>query len=280
MILRRTLPPSAGGLGNPFVNAGSMENKGWELSVNYRKRWGKFGVDATAMLSDVRNNVIGLIDGLPFIGDGIRTAPGQALNSYFGFRSLGFFRDSNDIINSPVQFGVPWSSNPAVGPKPGDKKYADISGPDGKPDGKIDNYDREFLGNAFPRYEYSINLVLTYGNFDLNLFGQGVGKRNNLLSGTGAIPFASNDFAASLLNHHKDYWRPDNQNPLFPRLLPSGFGGNNYLLSDHWVRTAAFFRLKNVNLGYTLPASALSKLKIEALRVFVSGQNLFTLTRA
>lgn len=280
MILRRTLPASAGGLGNPFVNAGSMENRGWELSLNYRKTFGKFRVDATGMLSDVRNNINGLIDGLPFVGDGIRTAPGQALNSYFGYRALGYFSDSNDVKNSPVQFGVPWNSNPAQGTKPGDVKYADISGADGKPDGKIDANDRTFLGNAFPRYEYSINLVLGYGNFDLNLFGQGVGQRDNYLSGTGAVPFASNDFAASLLNIHQDYWRPDNQNAEFPRLLPSGFGGNNFLLSDKWIRSASFFRLKNINLGYTLPTKALEKLKITAFRVFVSGQNLFTITKA
>jgi TonB-linked SusC/RagA family outer membrane protein len=280
MILSRSLPASAGGLGNPFVNAGSMENKGWEFSLNYRKDFGKWRLNATGMISDVQNNVTSLIAGLPFVGDGIRTAPGQALNSYFGYKAIGYFSDSNDVKSSPVQFGLPYNSSPTQGTKPGDVKYADNSGPDGKPDGKVDNFDRNFLGNAFPRYEYSINLVVGYGNFDFNIFGQGVGERDNYLSGTGAIPFASNDFAASLLDHHKDYWRPDNQNATFPRLLPSGFGGNNYLLSDKWIRSAAYFRIKNVNIGYTLPASLLSKLKIANLRIYVSGQNLFTATPA
>ncbi|MCX8019646.1 MAG: TonB-dependent receptor [Chitinophagaceae bacterium] len=280
MILRRTLPASAGGLGNPFINAGGMENNGWELALNYKNKIGKVGLDITAMIWDVKNEVTQLVPGLPFIGDGIRTAVGQPLNSYFGYKVLGFFADSNDVKNSPVQFGTPWSSNPTQGPKPGDVKYADISGPAGKPDGIIDANDRTFIGNAFPRYEYSININLSYAGFDLNLFGQGVGKRNNFLSGTGAVPFASSDFAASLLNHHKNHWRPDNTNALFPRLLPSGFGGNNYLLSDWWIRSAAYFRLKNVNLGYTLPAAVTSKMKISSLRVFVSGQNLFTLTKS
>lgn len=280
MILQRTLPASAGGLTNPFVNAGSMENRGWELSLNYKQRVGQWRFDATLMVSDVKNKVTGLVDGLPFIGDGIRTAAGYALNSYFGYRALGFFVDSNDVKNSPVQFGLPWNPSPTQGTKPGDMKYADISGPDGRPDGIIDARDREFLGNAFPRYEYSININIGYGNFDLNIFGQGVGKRNNYLSGTGAIPFASSDFAASLLEHHKDYWRPDNQNATFPRLLPSGFGGNNYLLSDWWIRSAAYFRIKNVNLGYTLPSAWLEKMKINNLRIYVSGQNLLTFTPA
>lgn len=280
MILQRTLPASAGGLTNPFVNAGSMENRGWEFTLNYKQRVGKWRFDGTVMVSDVKNKVTGLVDGLPFIGDGIRTAAGQALNTFFGYRALGFFVDSNDVKNSPVQFGLPWNPSPTSGTKPGDMKYADISGPDGKPDGKIDAFDRTFLGNAFPRYEYSMNLNIGYGNFDINIFGQGVGKRNNYLSGQGAVPFASADFAASLLDHHKDHWRPDNQNATFPRLLPSGLGGNNYLLSDWWIRSAAFFRIKNINLGYTLPASMLNKMKIANLRVYVSGQNLFTFTSA
>lgn len=279
MILPRALPASAGGLGNPFVNAGNMENRGWEVSMNYKKQVKKWNFDATVMLSDVRNEVTGLIAGLPFIdGGSTRTQPGYALGSYFGYRALGFFADSNDIKASPVQFGIPWSATPTTGPKPGDMKYADISGPDGKPDGKVDANDRTFLGNDFPRYEYSINVNVGYGNFDMNLFGQGVAMRDNYLSGTGAVPFASSDFIASLLQHQTNAWRPGNTGSLFPRLLPSGFGGNNFVASDWWIRSAAYFRIKNVNLGYTLPKSVLNSLRIQSLRVFVSGQNLLTFT--
>lgn len=279
MILPRVLPPSAGGLANPFVNAGNMENKGFEVSVNYRKSFKNWRIDVTGNLADVQNKVTGLIDGLPFIdGGSTRTQPGYALNSYFGYQAVGFFRDSNDIKSSPVQFGIPWSPVATTGPKPGDMKYADVGGVDGKPDGKIDANDRVFLGNSFPRYEYSINLVLGWKNFDFNIFGQGVARRDNYLSGTGAVPFASNDFAASMLEHQKDYWSPTNQDAVFPRLLPSGFGGNNFLVSDWWIRSAAYFRIKNVNIGYTLPASVSQKLKISSLRVFVSGQNLLTLS--
>jgi len=275
MLLQRTLPQSAGGLSNPFVNAGNMENRGWEISLNYRKTFGTFGLDVTGMLSDVKNKVLNLVEGTPFIGDGIRTAPGQALGSYFGYVSAGYFVDSNDIKNSPVQFGIPWSATTANGPKPGDMKYADLN-----LDGKIDVNDRTFIGNAFPRYEYSLNVNLTYSNWDLNIFGQGVGRRNNFLSGTGAVPFNSTDFAASLLDIHKNYWRPDNLNALFPRLLPSGSGGNNYLLSNQWIRSAAYFRIKNVNLGYTVPKKALDKVKISNLRVYFSCANLLTISKA
>lgn len=280
MLLQRTLPASAGGLTNPFVNAGNMDNTGWEFSLNYKKKINNLFVDVTGMLSDVKNNVNSLVAGTPFIGDGIRTAPGYAAFSYFGYKTLGFFADSNDVKTSPIQFGIPWSPTTANGPKPGDMKYADINGVDGKPDGKIDALDRTFIGNAFPRYEYSINLNLTYKNFDLNIFGQGVGKRNNYLSGTGAVPFNSADFVASLLEIHKDYWRPDNTNSTFPRLLPAGSGGNNYLLSTNWIRSASYFRIKNIGLGYKLPESLLSKVKISSVRLFVSASNVLTVSKA
>ena len=275
MLLQRTLPQSAGGLTNPFVNAGNMENKGWEFSLNYKNKFGKLGLDITGMISDVKNNVTSLVEGTPFIGDGIRTAPGQALGSYFGYMTGGYFSDSTDIKNSPVQFGIPWNTSLTVGPKPGDVKYQDVNG-----DGKIDANDRTFIGNSFPRYEYSFNINLTYANFDLNIFGQGVGQRNNYLSGTGAVPFSSADFAASLLDIHKNYWTPGNQNATFPRLLPSGSGGNNFLLASQWIRSASYFRIKNVNLGYTLKKQWLDKAKINAVRVYVSASNLLTITKA
>lgn len=275
MLLQRTLPQSAGGLGNPFVNAGNMENKGWEFTLNYKNRFGKLGVDVTAMVSDVKNKVLNLVEGTPFIGDGIRTAPGEALGSYFGYLSSGYFADSNDVKNSPVQFGQAWNVSPTVGSKPGDVKYRDTNG-----DGVINANDRVFIGNAFPRYEYSINVNLTYGNWDLNVFGQGVGQRNNFLSGTGAVPFNSADFAASLLEIHKNYWRPDNQGADFPRLLPSGSGGNNYLLASQWIRSAAYFRIKNLNIGYSLPKQWLAKAKISNVRIYGSASNLLTISKA
>jgi hypothetical protein len=227
------------------------------------------------MISDVKNKVLNLVEGTPFIGDGIRTAPGEALGSYFGYVSAGYFSDSNDVKNSPVQFGQAWNASPTVGSKPGDVKYADTNG-----DGKIDANDRVFIGNSFPRYEYSININLTYGNWDMNIFGQGVGQRNNYLSGTGAVPFNSADFAASLLDIHKDYWRPDNQNATFPRLLPSGSGGNNFLLASQWIRSAAYFRIKNISVGYTVPKQWLNKAKISNVRIYVSASNLLTLSKA
>lgn len=279
MVLRQPLPSYAGGATNPLINAGKMENRGWELSLNYRRKFNDFGVDVTGMISDVVNEVTNLA-GNPFLDGGfLRTQEGQAFNSYFGYQALGYFQDTNQIKSAPVQFGTPFNStNPGVGSKPGDVQYADISGAQGKPDGKIDAFDRTFIGNNFPRYEYSININLTYKNFDVNIFGQGVGKRDNYLTGTGAVPFSSTDFAASLLQIHKDAWSPTNRNATFPRLLPAGSGGNNYVASSLWIRSASYFRIKNVNLGYRIPEGILNKLKISTARIFISASNILTIT--
>lgn len=281
MIVRLPLTQFTGFIGgDPFVNVGSMENRGWEVALNYKKQFGKLNVDVTGIVQDVKNKVTGL-GSRSLIDEGAeRIQPGYAARSYYGYRAIGYFQDTTEIKNSPVQFGTAYNANPAAGPKPGDVKYADISGADGKPDGKIDAFDRTFIGDKFPRYEYSLNLNLSYAGFDLNVFGQGVGKRDNYLSGTGAVPFASNDFVASLLDIHKDYWTPENKNATFPRLLPAGSGGNNYVTSDKWIRSAAYFRIKNLGLGYTLPQSVLKSMKIASARIFVSGSNLVTFTKS
>jgi hypothetical protein len=157
-------------------------------------------------------------------------------------------------------------------PQPGDIKYADLNG-----DGKVDANDRTFIGNNFPRYEYSLNLSVTYKNFDLSLFFQGVGKKSTYLTGTGAYPFYAADYIPGILEIHKDYWTPNNPNAAFPRLLPSiGVNGSN---SSFWVKDASYLRLKNVNLSYQIPTTLLNKVHLRSAKIFISGQNLLTFTK-
>jgi TonB-linked SusC/RagA family outer membrane protein len=261
ILLIRPIPTYLG-LNSPYINAGTMENKGWEATLNYKNKFGKFGVDITAMVSDAKNNVTSL-PGIPYLdGGSVRTAVGQPLFSYFGYQSLGYFQSDADIAASPTHFFVP---------KPGDIKYADLNG-----DGKVDANDRTFIGNNFPRYEYSMNMNFSYNNLSLSIFFQGVGERYNYLSGTGAYPFYAADFIPGLLESHKDYWTPTNPNAQFPRLLPSI--GVNGTTSSFWITNAAYLRVKNVNLSYTIPSVVTNKLHIKSAKVFISGQNLFTLT--
>lgn len=262
-ILLRKPIPSYVGLSPAFLNLGSMENRGWELSVTYRNKAGKLKYDITGVLGDVQNKILSL-PGVPYLDEGLlRSAEGFPLRSYFGYKAIGFYQSREDIAASPRTFFTP---------NPGDIKYEDING-----DGIVNADDRTFIGNNFPRYEYSLNVNLAYGAFDLNLFGQGVGVKENYISGTGAWPFHAADFIPSLLDMHKDYWSPENPNATFPRLTPTI--GVNSTNSSFWVRNSAYFRLKNVNLGVKVPTAWMRKAKMESARVFVSGQNLLTFTK-
>ncbi len=261
LLFRKPIPVYTG-LSPAYLNLGSMENRGWELSMTYRNRIGKFKYDITGMLSDVQNEVTSL-PGVPNLDEGLlRSQVGQPLRSYFGYKAMGYFQNAEEIAAAPTHFFTP---------KPGDIRYEDIN-----KDGKVNNDDRTFIGNNFPRYEYSFNLNLEYGIFDLNAFVQGVGLKENYISGTGAWPFFAGDFIPSLLEMHKDYWTPTNPNATFPRLLPTiGVNGTN---SSFWVKNSAYFRLKNVNLGVRLPNQLADKIGVQRARLYVSGQNLFTQT--
>jgi hypothetical protein len=193
----------------------------------------------------------------------LRSQEGQALRSYFGYRAIGYFQSADEIATAPRHFFTP---------KPGDIRYADING-----DNIVNADDRGYIGNSFPRYEYSVNARLDYKIVDLSFFFQGVGKKENYISGTGAYPFFAGDFVPSLLAMHKDSWTPTNPNAQFPRLLPAiGVNGTS---SSFWVKNSAYLRLKNVNIGVRLPNNLAKKVGVQNARLYFSGQNLWTYTK-
>lgn len=261
LLFRKPIPAYTG-VSPAYLNLGTMENRGWELAITYRNRVGKLRYDFTGLLADVQNEVTAL-PGVPNLDEGLlRSVVGQPLRSYFGYKAVGYFQTVEEIAAAPTHFFTP---------KPGDIRYEDING-----DGKVNTDDRTFIGNSFPRYEYSFNLNIAYGIFDLNAFIQGVGQKENYISGTGAWPFHAADFIPSLLEVHKDYWTPENPDATFPRLLPTiGVNGTN---SSFWVKNSAYLRLKNINLGVSMPEKLANKLGLQRARLYVSGQNLFTVT--
>lgn len=259
--------PSYVGLTAPFVNSGSMRNKGWELGLGWRDKVGAFSYQVQLNASDVKNTLL-RNGGKPIINGATIQQEGSALDSYYGYLADGFFQTAEEVKNAPFHYG-----NTA----PGDIRYRDISGPEGKPDGKIDGYDRTILGNYFPRYEYSLNLSGQYKGFDFTVFLQGVGKKDNYLSGTAARPFFSSNFQGTMFEYQKDSWSSDNTNAAYPRLTVNSMP-NNYVTSSFWVRSAAYLRLKNMVVGYTLPTGFTNKARIKSARIYLSGQNLITWT--
>jgi TonB-linked SusC/RagA family outer membrane protein len=257
--------PTYVGLSSPFVNVGSMRNNGWELATSWKDQVNDLRYQIQLNVSDVKNKVLNN-GGTPIIAGARIQQEGYPLDSYYGYVAEGLFQSQEEIDNAPFHYG-----NTA----PGDIRYRDISGPDGTPDNKIDNYDRAILGNYFPRYEYSANLSGQFKGFDLTVFFQGVGKRDNYLSGTGSQPFYSASFQGSMFEHQKDFWSPDNTDAAYPRLTANSIA-NNYVTSSYWLKSGAYLRLKNVVLGYTLPGSVTGKVGIKSARLYVSGQNLVT----
>lgn len=192
---------------------------------------------------------------------------GIALNSYFGYKTDGFFMNEENITNSALPVGAIVA--------PGDVKYVDYY-----EDGVIDEKDRQVLGNAFPRYTFGLNYSLGWKGFDLSFVVQGVGKRSMVLRGELIRPYASN-FTQVMFQHQLDYWSPTNTDARWPRLTADGSASNinNYGRdSDIYLLNAAYLRLKNIQIGYTIPKHVTSKVGVSKLRIYANAQNLFTLS--
>ena len=257
------------GLSSPWENAGSMRNNGWDFSLTWRDKIGDFAYHLTANVSDVRNTVTNLY-GKEYVGTMI-TREGDPLNSWYGYLSDGYFQNAEEIENSPV-----YGSKTNV--KPGYIKYKDISGKEGIPDGVVDDYDRTILGNPSPRFEYSLNMGAEWKRFDFTVFLQGVGKKEIYYSGYGARPFY---IGRSIFRSQLDNWTENNRNAQFPLLLIDGTGSNpNNIISDFWVKSGAYLRIKNVVIGYSLPESLTRRYSVQHVRLYAGAQNLFTFSDA
>lgn len=257
------------GLSSPWENAGSMRNNGWDLNVTWRDKIGNLNYNITANLSDVKNTITNLY-GKEYIGTQI-TREGDPLGSWYGFVSDGYFQTQEEI-NKAAVYGEKKNI------KPGYIRYKDLSGPEGVPDGVINDLDRTIIGNPAPRYEYSLNIGAEWKGLDVNIFFQGVGKKDLFYSGYGVRPFY---VGRSMFKNQLDYWSEDNRNAKFPILLIDGSGNNpNNIISDFWVKSGAYLRLKNVVLGYTIPKQITTKWNMNKIRLYVSGQNLLTFSNA
>lgn len=257
-ILLRLPAPRISGLVEPIQNAGKVRNTGWDLSLTYRKNFNGLQVGVSGNLSDVNNRITDLVGTGPYIYTREIDQQGKPFRSLYGLRAIGYFQNQEEVDNHAKQFGPM---------KPGDIKYEDINN-----DGFINAEDRVIIGNTIPKYTYGLNVTLGYKGFDLGIFGQGVGKVDGYLDNFATMAFY---LGGTAQEWHKDHWTPENPNAAYPRLTFNY--PNNEQISSQWVRSAAYFRLKNMQLGYTVPKTVVQKLNISKLRFFGSGQNLFTL---
>jgi TonB-linked SusC/RagA family outer membrane protein len=265
ILLKRDVPLIFGGqIANE--NAGKMQNQGWELTLNYRFKTQAVQHRINLNIADSKNKVVEFGDERIVQKEQMTSLirEGVALHSYYGYKTDGYFNNYEDIANSAVPIGAIVA--------PGDVKYVDYY-----PDGVIDDKDRQILGNAFPRYTFGFNYNLNWKGFDVEVFFQGVGKRDMVLRGELIEPFHAN-YSQVIYEHQLDYWSPTNTDARWPRLTIGN--SNNYGRdSELNVLDAAYLRLKNLQLGYTLPAALTAKFGVQKLRVSVNAQNLWTLTK-
>jgi TonB-linked SusC/RagA family outer membrane protein len=251
---------------NPIVNAASVKNSGVEFSVAYRKARGKFTYDVSANLFTVKNKVLALGgNNEPLVGAGARTAIGHEIGEHYGFIYEGIFQTQAEIDAHAKQFGAVL--------KPGDVKYADISGPQGKPDGVVDEaYDRTYLGSGIPRYNYGFSFSAGYKRFDFSVFASGSAKflinsrmYRDLHHSAGAL-----NYSVDML----DRWTPSNTNTDIPRLNDADV--NNFKDSNRpgWLQKGSYLRINTVSIGYTLPTNIIKGLM--SSRVYVTVQNLYS----
>ena len=249
-------------------NAASMINKGLELSLNYRGNLGeaKFSVGGNMTKFLKAAEVTGLGDGgEETIGDDNIIRIGEPFRAYYGWKSIGVFQTQEEVDNAPVQFG---NNNTA----PGDLIYADISGPNGVPDGVVDGDDRTVIGNPNPDILINFNGSIEYKDFDLNVLFQGVSGVDRLLLGNGNLPFE--DDRSNALTYWINRWTPENPSTSLPRLG----GQNNSRVSTFYIQDVSYLRVKSLELGYSLPNDVLKRINISKLRLYVGAQNLFTFT--
>ena len=275
-----------GAVTSPYKNLGDMENNGFDATLSYKiGNDNDFSWDASLNLSRYVNKVTSLPVGVEPTGEintngyltsiVTKTIEGNPIGMFYGYQVEGLFRDMDDLNSSPIQFGQEVGTD-AGETYLGDIKYKDVSGPDGTPDGVIDERDRGIIGNPHPDFTFGFTNNFKYKNIDLSIFFQG-SYGNDLMNLTKRTYTSNWTTYQNQLVEAIDFWTVDNPNAKYPR--PIGNPSNRNLeISDRYLEDGSYLRLQNVTLGYSIPQDMLSKIKISKLRIYASGQNLFTIT--
>lgn len=267
MLIGITIPASVGFENlTPIVNTASVDNSGVELTATYHKNKGEFTYDISANLSTVKNKVVALgSNNEPLYGVGAKTVIGREIGEHYGYAYNGIFQTQAEIDAAPKQFGEVL--------KPGDVKYKDITGPDGKPDGKVDEADRTFLGSGIPKLNYGLSFSASYKNLDFSIFASGSAKflinsrmYRDLHHSGGAL-----NYSTDMLNR----WTLTNTNTDIPRLSDNQ-GANNNVDSDRpgWLQNGTYLRINTISVGYSFKENMIKGLTKS--RVYVTVQNLYS----
>ncbi|HKI44575.1 MAG TPA: TonB-dependent receptor [Balneolales bacterium] len=273
MLRQVQIPGYVGATGQPYGNVASLEDKGAELDLTYQKMIGTVGVNLNGNVSYVQNTVTNIgdqafITGATFQASAYeisRIQVGEPIGEFYGFKALGIFQTQAQVNNYKNNSGQ------AILPdaKPGDFIWADLNG-----DGQITSEDRTFLGNPTPPWTFGITATINWKNFDLRIFGQGV-SGNKIYQGLRRLDILTANYTTAALGR----WTGSGTSNTFPRLTDSDPNHNFTYPSSFYLSDGSYFRIKTLQLGYSLPESIAHSFGIRGTRFYISGNNLLTFTK-
>ncbi len=263
ILLQLPVPTTFGQMA-PVQNAGTVENRGWELELHHRKKINAFSYGVTFQISDATNKVIDMVGTGPRISGNQITEEGRPMNEWYGLKSIGYFQSEGEVADAPFQNAVT---------SPGDLRFEENGG---NPNA-ITPDDRVRLGRSDSRFPFGIRLNFNYRNFDLLLFGQGVMK--GLRQSQGYTAFNFDRDVSTIRTYHLDRWTPETPNARFPKPRNGQLNNVNTQFSSFWLEDASYFRFKNLQLGYTFNGQATGKWKMGPVRIYAGGENLLIITR-
>ncbi|OHX64152.1 SusC/RagA family TonB-linked outer membrane protein [Flammeovirga pacifica] len=273
-ILLRLPVSSTSGLTAPVRNAGQLENQGWEIDLRYNNETkGGLRYSIGANVSSFQNTITDLKGAYSEFAPDFRE--GDAIGTIYGYKNLGIYTDQKqvDLDNAARNGDKDAIASGGIGQtrdvRLGDIRYADVNG-----DGQVNFEDMVNIGNTLAKLTYGINVDLGYKSWDFSMFWQGAGNIDGYAAN---LRYAGNGEVNIREEARDTYNEISNPTGTFPRISVNG-NTQNEQVSDYWVQSAAYLRLKNIQVGYTLPAGATKAINVEKMRFYVSGQNVLTFT--
>lgn len=284
MLTTSATYPGVLGASAPKLNCGDLRTKGWEITLGWRDHFilanKPFDYNIRFVLSDNKSKVTKYQNETGSLGD---FYVGKELGEIWGLETEGYFVSEAEVKNHANQNSVIVSPS-----QPGDLKFKDQNGDHVINNGKWtldDHGDYKIIGNSRKRYNFSLGLDGTWNGFDMNVYFQGVGKRQFYpTSGSMNTDYEFYSYFATQWTHltphlMNNYWTPERPDAYYPRLKPAAAGTSGKELAavqTKYLMNGAYLRLKNLTIGYTLPRSLTQKVQIQKLRFYVTGENLFT----
>jgi len=282
MLLKNPIPGYLGSYSSPtdlnagiWDNVGSIENKGLEISLEYRGNIGELKYRVGGNISFVKNEIteLGTVDFITSanvrgLGDISRSEVGSSVGRFWGYKTEGIFQSEAEVAAYKNKDGELIQPNA----KPGDLKYVDNNG-----DGQISDNDKEWIGSPLPTFTAGFNINLEYKGFDLRAYFNGV-CGNDIMDANSIFYDSGKDVYNSLKGTYNKAWRADNTNASHPRISSKDENGNYQKFSDYMLQNGSFLRMKDLQIGYNFKSGAISKLGMTRLRLYLAAQNLFTIT--